>query len=47
MEWVLGEVSLGMKWPEHETDDSPPTNAKVTNGGAVPSLPYTSSGDGA
>jgi hypothetical protein len=30
-------VSPRLKWPESETDHSPPSNAEATNGGAIPS----------
>jgi hypothetical protein len=31
-----GAPSPGLKWPEHEVDHSPPPNAKVKDGGAIP-----------
>jgi hypothetical protein len=40
---VLGPLSLGVKQQECEVGHSPPSNAKVKNGGAIPSLPYMSS----
>jgi hypothetical protein len=36
-----GTLSLGVKRPVRETDHSPPTNAVVKNGGAIPPLRYT------
>jgi hypothetical protein len=27
--WVLGALSLGVKWPGHEADHSPPSRAEV------------------
>jgi hypothetical protein len=38
-----GVLSPGAKSPGREADHSPPSNAKVKNGGAIPPLPYTSS----
>jgi hypothetical protein len=46
-QWVLGTVSLGLKQQEHEADQSPPSIAKVKNGGAIPPLLDTSSWHGA
>jgi hypothetical protein len=40
--WVHGALSPEVKLPELEADHSPPSSAEVKNGGAVPSLPYTS-----
>jgi hypothetical protein len=31
MQWVPGIISLGVKWPVHEADHSPPTSAKIKN----------------
>lgn len=36
-----GALSPGLKWPGHETDHSPPSRAKVENGGAIYPLPHT------
>jgi hypothetical protein len=38
-----GGVSSELKRQEHEADNFSPSSAEVKNGGAVPSLPYTSS----
>jgi hypothetical protein len=38
-----GAVSPGVKRQGHEADHSAPSNAEVRNGGAIPSLPHTSS----
>jgi hypothetical protein len=32
---VLGAFSLGVKWPGCEADHSPPSGAKVKNGGVI------------
>jgi hypothetical protein len=37
----------GVKQQRREADCSPPSNAKIKNGGAIPQLPYTSSRRGA
>jgi hypothetical protein len=37
---VMGALSPGVKWPSHETYDSPPSSAKVKNVGATPPLPH-------
>jgi hypothetical protein len=37
--WVPGTISPGLKWPGREADHSPPSSAKVENGGAVPLFP--------
>jgi hypothetical protein len=29
IQWVLGALSLGVKWPGYEADHSPPSSAKV------------------
>jgi hypothetical protein len=29
IQWVPGDLSLGVKWPGHEADHSPPSSAKV------------------
>jgi len=39
IQWVPGSLSLGVKWPGLEADNSPPYSAKVKNGGAIPRLP--------
>jgi hypothetical protein len=36
-------LSLGVKWQGHEADHSPPSNAKIRNGEAMPPLPHMSS----
>jgi hypothetical protein len=38
-----GALSSGLKRPGREADRSPPSSAKVKNGGAIPPLPHTSS----
>jgi hypothetical protein len=38
---------MGINRPGREADHSPPTNAEVTNGGAIPPLSHTSSELGA
>jgi hypothetical protein len=38
-----GRFPGGVKWPGHETDHLPPSNAEVKNGGAIPPLPHMSS----
>jgi hypothetical protein len=43
IQWVPGAHSPGIKWPGEEADHSPPSSAKVKNGGAIPPLPHTSS----
>jgi len=47
MQWVLGALSLVVKWPEHEADHSPPSSAKVKMYGSITLLPHTSSWHGA
>jgi hypothetical protein len=39
----IGALSPGVKRSGHEADNSPPSSAEVKNGGAIPSLPHTSS----
>jgi hypothetical protein len=29
IQWVPGDLSLGVKWPRSEADHSPPTSAQV------------------
>jgi hypothetical protein len=31
IQWVPGVLPLGVKWPGHEADHLPPSNAKVKN----------------
>jgi hypothetical protein len=31
IQWVPGAFSLGVKWPRHEANHSPPSSAKVNN----------------
>jgi hypothetical protein len=38
IQWVLGALSTGVKRPAREANHSPPSNAVVKNGGAVPPL---------
>jgi hypothetical protein len=40
---IPAAFSLGVKWPGHEADHSPPSNAKVKNDGAIPPFPHMSS----
>jgi hypothetical protein len=47
IQWVLGELSLGIKWLEHEADHSPPSSTEVKNTGAIPPLHHMSSWCGA
>jgi hypothetical protein len=41
--WVQLAISQGVKRPELEADHSPPGNAEVKNGGAIPPLAHMSS----
>jgi hypothetical protein len=41
-QWVPGALSLGVS-PGREADHSPPSNAEVKNGGAIPPLSHVSS----
>jgi hypothetical protein len=43
LQWLQRLISLGVKWPGHETDHSPPTTAEEKNGRAIPPLPHMSS----
>jgi hypothetical protein len=43
IQWVPGALFPVVKIPGCEADNSPPSNAEVKSGGAVPSLPVTSS----
>jgi hypothetical protein len=43
MQWVPGVVSLGVERPGRESDYSPPSNAEMRTGGAIPPVPHTSS----
>jgi hypothetical protein len=43
VQWVPGILSLGIKWLGCEADHSPPSTAKIKNGGVIPLLPHTSS----
>jgi hypothetical protein len=40
IQWVMGTISPGIKRPGHETNHSPPSSAKVKNGGAIPPHPH-------
>jgi hypothetical protein len=31
IQWVPGALSLGVKWPGYEADNSPPSSVKVKN----------------
>jgi hypothetical protein len=35
MQWVLGSLSCGVRWLEHEADNSPSSSEEVKNGGAI------------
>jgi hypothetical protein len=39
VQWVLGVLSLGVKWPGHKLTTQPPYSAKVKNGGTIRPLP--------
>jgi hypothetical protein len=41
IQWVPGAISLGIMRPGREADHSPPSNAEMKNGGAIPPLPHT------
>jgi hypothetical protein len=41
--WYRGALSTAVKRPGHEADHSPLSCAEVKNGGAIPTLPSTSS----
>jgi hypothetical protein len=43
IQWVLGALSPGLKSLAREADYSPPSNAEVKNGGAIPPLSHISS----
>jgi hypothetical protein len=47
IQWVPGALSLHVKQPGREADNSPPSSAEVKNGGAITPLPHTSSWRGA
>jgi hypothetical protein len=47
VQWVLGALSPGVKWPGREAGYSSPFSAELKNGGAILRLPYTSSWRGA
>jgi hypothetical protein len=40
MQCAPGALSSGVKRPWREADSSPPSSAKVKNGGAIPPLPH-------
>jgi hypothetical protein len=42
IQWVLAILSTRVKKPGRESDHSPPSTAKVKNGGAIPPLTHTS-----
>jgi hypothetical protein len=46
-QWLPGALSLGVKWPDHEADHSPPSTAEVKEHRAVIPLPNTPSWHGA
>jgi hypothetical protein len=41
IQWALGALSPGPKWPGREDDSSPPSFAEVKNVGAISPLPST------
>jgi hypothetical protein len=43
IQWVQEALSLGIKGQGCEADHTPPSSAKVKNGGAILPLPHTSS----
>jgi hypothetical protein len=43
MKWVPDALSLGVNRAGRESGHSPPSNADVKNGGALPPLPHTPS----
>jgi hypothetical protein len=48
IQWILGDLSLGIKWLRHEADHSPPPSAKVKEHmGNIDAVPNTSSWYGA
>jgi hypothetical protein len=40
IQWVQGSLSLGVKWPGHEADQSPPCSAEFKNVWSYTSTPY-------
>jgi hypothetical protein len=40
IQWILGALSLGVKWPGGETDHSPPISAEVNKHGSIRPLPH-------
>jgi hypothetical protein len=39
IQWVPGGLSLGIKWPDHESDHSPPSSVQVKNAWSYTSTP--------
>jgi hypothetical protein len=39
IQWVPGALSLGLKWPGHEADLSPPSSVEVKNAWSCTSTP--------
>jgi hypothetical protein len=39
-QWISGALSLGVKQPVHEASHSPPSSAKIKNGGVISPLTY-------
>jgi hypothetical protein len=39
IQWVPGSLSLGVEWPGHEADHSPPSGAEVKNIWSYTSMP--------
>jgi hypothetical protein len=46
IQWVLGTLSMEVKWMRHEADRSPPYNVKTKIHGAIPPFPHTPSWHG-
>jgi hypothetical protein len=43
IQWLLEAISLGVKLPRREADNSLPFSGEVKNGGAIPPFPHMSS----
>jgi hypothetical protein len=39
IQWIWGLLSQGVKWLGREADNSPPSHAKIKNGGVILPLP--------
>jgi hypothetical protein len=40
VQWISKAASPGVKRPEHEADNSPPSSAEVKNGGGIPTFSH-------